>query len=252
MKQSLFAKMLNAFWTTLLLTLLLFALFRHYFPAKSALVFALLTSTLCQIIITKLKNKKLSRLGIKTKELEHAEKTLKALYVAQDSAVDLFFLKSIKKSFPHATLKNGWIITPKQAFCCCFSNKTTSAKEISNKIANCPQNNLEKVCFGLAFETEADCLKIKLLDGVSTYAFLKTQKIFPKVENIKTRRKNILKHAISKKNFSKYFFLAIIFSLSAFFVQQKILYFIFSAIVTFLAILSLFSKSEKIESFSLK
>lgn len=249
MKQSYFARLLNIFWGTLLFVLVFFALARYYLSAKWALVLACGLAVVAELILIKLKNRKLNKLGIKNKELDHAQKVIKALYLAPDNAVDLLFLQAVQRSVPEAKLESGWIITPNMTCACFFNNKTTSAKEVVNKLASCPKTDKQKVAFGIGFEQEAASLNIKLLDSISTYAFLKNQKIFPKTENIILQKKKLLKNAINRKNAFRYIFLTIIFSISGFFVPQTRLYLIFTIITAILATLCLFSKKQTEELF---
>ncbi len=248
-KPTFFAQLINLFFITILTCLIFFSLFRHYFDVYLSLILAMISSATISLLFYKFKNRKYIKLGIQSKELAHAEKVMLALYSSPQIVVDKFFYLVIKKSYPEAELKNNWIITKKQAISCFFSNKITSIKEIKERIHICPDFKKEKIAIGLDFEDEASSCNIKLISSVECYAFLKRQKTFPKTENVKIKSRKTLKAAISRKNFKKYILLAVVFSLSSYFMPQIKLYFIFTIITTFLAILSLFSKKETANTF---
>lgn len=244
MKSSFVSKILNVFFLTLAIDVLFFALFRHYFSATKAMIFAAMASIFVVTMLIAFFSHRSKRFGLKAKELEHMQKCTRALFFASDKCVLEFFYLAISKICPSATKNGEWIETNKQQILPMFSAKQTSAKALSFKLRNAPDSKKEKVVFAISYDDDCSSLDAKLLDAPQIYSLLKKCNTFPKVtETQSTRAKRFT--FFDRKKIVRYLSLAILFYFSGRFFGYKALYFACAILCLFLAFFSLFAAKPK-------
>ena len=251
MKPSFVSKMLNTFIATGALAILCFAIMRHYYDAKTALVLGVALSFMLSVGISFLAAKRRRRFGLRAAEVEHLTKVAKTLLLFPKQVVDEFFLRVIKKTSPTAVLNDGWIETGKQQILCLFDKKRTDTPKLARLLRSAPNSGKQKVVFGIEFEPDCASLGAKLLTAPEVYQIMKQNKIFPKVEGATTKRKLHVPHFFDRSKVLRYISLAVLFYFASLFVLYKNLYLFFAIISLLLAFFSLFAKKPK-ETFVLE
>lgn len=248
MAKSFVSRLLNTFFSTLGLALLLFALFRHYFAFRPALLLALIAAVVVWLIFSWIFAFGRKKWGLAAGEKQKMEDVAQALYLADQRAVLAFFEMAAKRKFEVAKQENGWIVCDGVAFCPIFCKKVVDVFLVRQALEHKPKQVSKLSILCIDAEAECESLGAMICKKEKVFAFLKSVNIFPKTKVVtKKRQHKLIRNIFARKNFFRYLFLAFVFSFSTLFVPYKKLYIVFTGIVVFLGFCCLIFGKKKTE-----